>query len=176
MNLQKILISTLSFISFSSAFKSIHIGHNFWGKSMKVSVPDNIDKSNCHLYVFHGGLFGKIPTDAYSSVLEPIIDNGNIVVHGNIGHMSAFMAQSGNLVVCGDAGDALGDSCYEARLFVRGSVKSLGADCEEKKMNKQHKIKLKGVSCQCPRQPFICLLYTSPSPRDKRQSRMPSSA
>ena len=25
-------------------------------------------------------------------------------------------------------------------------------------------------------EPFICLLYTSPSPRDKRQSRMPSSA
>ena len=25
-------------------------------------------------------------------------------------------------------------------------------------------------------QSFICLLYTSPSPRDKRQSRMPSSA
>ena len=25
-------------------------------------------------------------------------------------------------------------------------------------------------------QPFACLLYTSPSPRDKRQSRMPSSA
>ena len=24
--------------------------------------------------------------------------------------------------------------------------------------------------------PFACLLYTSPSPRDKRQSRMPSSA
>ena len=24
--------------------------------------------------------------------------------------------------------------------------------------------------------PFFCLLYTSPSPRDKRQSRMPSSA
>ena len=33
----------------------------------------------------------------------------DIVVHGNIGHMSAFMAQSGNLVVLGDAGDALGD-------------------------------------------------------------------
>ena len=27
-----------------------------------------------------------------------------------------------------------------------------------------------------PRQPRPCLLYTSPSPRDKRQSRMPSSA
>lgn len=62
----------------------------------------------------------------------------DIVVHGDIGHMSAFMAQSGNLVVLGDAGDALGDSLYEARLFVRGSVKSLGADCIEKEMRPEH--------------------------------------
>ena len=62
----------------------------------------------------------------------------DIVVHGNIGHMSAFMAQSGNLVVLGDAGDALGDSLYEARLFVRGHVKSLGADCVEKEMREEH--------------------------------------
>lgn len=62
----------------------------------------------------------------------------DIVVHGNIGHMSAFMAQSGNLVVLGNAGDALGDSLYEARLFVRGSVKSLGADCIEKEMRSEH--------------------------------------
>jgi glutamate synthase domain-containing protein 3 len=62
----------------------------------------------------------------------------DIVVHGNIGHMSAFMAQSGNLVVLGDAGDALGDSIYEARLFVRGKVKSLGADCIAKEMRPEH--------------------------------------
>ena len=62
----------------------------------------------------------------------------NIVVGGNIGHMSAFMAQAGNLVVLGDAGDALGDSLYEARLFVRGKVKSLGTDCEEKTMRPEH--------------------------------------
>ncbi|MDP5326928.1 MAG: GXGXG domain-containing protein [Paracoccaceae bacterium] len=62
----------------------------------------------------------------------------DIVVHGSIGHMSAFMAQSGNMVVLGDAGDALGDSLYEARLFVRGSVKSLGADCIEKEMRPAH--------------------------------------
>lgn len=62
----------------------------------------------------------------------------NIVVHGSIGHMSAFMAQSGNLVVLGDAGEALGDSLYEARLFVRGTVKSLGADCIEKEMRDEH--------------------------------------
>ena len=62
----------------------------------------------------------------------------DIVVHGNIGHMSAFMAQSGHLVVLGDAGDALGDSIYEAKLFVRGKVKSLGADCIEKEMRPEH--------------------------------------
>src|SRR4051812_25732110 len=62
----------------------------------------------------------------------------DIVVHGNIGHMSAFMAQSGNLVVLGNAGEALGDSLYEARLFVRGSVKSLGADCVEKEVRPEH--------------------------------------
>jgi glutamate synthase domain-containing protein 3 len=63
----------------------------------------------------------------------------DIVVKGSVGHMSAFMAQAGNLVVFGDAGDALGDSIYEARLFVRGQVKSLGADCIEKPMRVEHK-------------------------------------
>jgi methylamine---glutamate N-methyltransferase subunit B len=62
----------------------------------------------------------------------------DIVVGGNVGHMSAFMAQAGNLVVLGNAGESLGDSIYEARVFVRGSVKSLGADCIEKPMTAQH--------------------------------------
>jgi methylamine---glutamate N-methyltransferase subunit B len=62
----------------------------------------------------------------------------DIVVHGNIGHMSAFMAQSGNLVVLGNAGEALGDSLYEARMFVRGKVTSLGTDCIEKEMRPEH--------------------------------------
>ncbi len=62
----------------------------------------------------------------------------DIVVHGNIGHMSCFMAQSGNVVVLGNAGEALGDSLYEARIFVRGTVKSLGADCIEKDMRDEH--------------------------------------
>jgi glutamate synthase domain-containing protein 3 len=48
------------------------------------------------------------------------------------------MAQKGCLVVCGDAGDALGDSIYEARLYVRGTVKDLGADCIEKEMREEH--------------------------------------
>ncbi len=59
--------------------------------------------------------------------------------------MSAFMAQKGALVVCGDAGDALGDSIYEARLFVRGSVASLGADCVEKELRPEHVAELEDL-------------------------------
>ena len=62
----------------------------------------------------------------------------DIVVKGSVGHMSAFMAQSGTMLVCGDAGEALGDSLYEADIFVRGSVKSLGSDCIEKKIEKKY--------------------------------------
>jgi glutamate synthase domain-containing protein 3 len=62
----------------------------------------------------------------------------DIVVGGDVGHMSAFMGQAGRLVICGDAGDALGDSLYETRIYVQGSVKSLGADCVEKEMRAEH--------------------------------------
>jgi glutamate synthase domain-containing protein 3 len=62
----------------------------------------------------------------------------NIVVKGSVGHMSGFMAQAGTLVVLGDAGEALGDSIYEARIFVRGKVKGLGADCIEKPLKEEH--------------------------------------
>jgi glutamate synthase domain-containing protein 3 len=62
----------------------------------------------------------------------------DIVVGGSIGHMGAFMGQSGRLVVCGDAGEALGDSLYEARIYVRGTVTGTGADCVEKEMAAEH--------------------------------------
>lgn len=52
----------------------------------------------------------------------------DIVVGGNVGNFSCFMAQAGRLVVCGDAGDGLGDSLYEAVIYVKGKIKSLGAD------------------------------------------------
>ena len=80
----------------------------------------------------HGGLL-IIEGDA-SSRCGISMKGIDIVVHGSVGHMSCFMAQAGNLVVCGDADVALGDSRYEARIFVRGETKGLGADCIEKPM------------------------------------------
>jgi glutamate synthase domain-containing protein 3 len=41
-------------------------------------------------------------------------------------------------VVCGDAGEGLGDSIYEAHVYVRGEVAALGADCIEKEMRTEH--------------------------------------
>jgi glutamate synthase domain-containing protein 3 len=52
--------------------------------------------------------------------------------------MSAFMAQKGRMLICGDAGDALGDSIYEARLYVAGEVAGLGSDCVEKELRDEH--------------------------------------
>jgi glutamate synthase domain-containing protein 3 len=88
----------------------------------------------------HGGLV-VIEGDA-SSRCGISMKGVDIVVGGSVGHMSAFMAQSGNLVVCGDAGASLGDSIYEARIYVQGAVESLGADCVEKKMTPHHLAKL----------------------------------
>jgi len=56
------------------------------------------------------------------------LKGADIVVGGSVGSFSAFMAQAGRIVVCGDAEDALGDSLYEAVIYVRGKVRSLGAD------------------------------------------------
>jgi glutamate synthase domain-containing protein 3 len=58
----------------------------------------------------------------------------DIVVGGSVGHMSAFMAQAGTMVVCGDAGAGLGDSLYEAVIYVRGKLHGLGADAREEPM------------------------------------------
>jgi glutamate synthase domain-containing protein 3 len=59
--------------------------------------------------------------------------------------MSAFMAQRGRLVVCGDAGEALGDSIYEAWVYVRGKVAGLGADCVEKELGDEHAAELRDL-------------------------------
>ncbi len=80
----------------------------------------------------HGGL---LLIDGNASARCGIsLKGADIVVKGSVGHMSAFMAQAGALVVCGDAGENFGDSLYEAALYARGRVASLGTDCVEREM------------------------------------------
>jgi len=69
----------------------------------------------------------------------------DIIVKGSVGHMSCFMAQAGTLLVCGNAGEALGDSIYETVIYIAGKPKSLGVDCIEKKITKTDIEKIKNL-------------------------------
>jgi glutamate synthase domain-containing protein 3 len=88
--------------------------------------------SECAAASGHGGLV-VIERDA-SARCGISMKGCDIVVGGSVGHFSAFMAQAGHLVVCGDAGPNLGDSLYEAVIYVRGKIHSLGADAQEEPM------------------------------------------
>jgi glutamate synthase domain-containing protein 3 len=90
------------------------------------------------------GCGGLLVIDGNASARCGISMKGiDIVVKGSVGHLSAFMAQAGNLVVLEDAGEALGDSIYEAQIYVRGKVHSLGADCVEKPLEEAHTANLR---------------------------------
>jgi len=96
-------------------------------------------KGNASQYAGASGHGGMLVIEGDAAARCGISMKGvDIVVGGDVGHMSAFMAQAGSLVVCGDAGHHLGDSIYEAQLYVRGNVDSLGADCIEKEMRPEH--------------------------------------
>lgn len=113
------------------------------------SVAENImsgtvrvrgNASECAAASAHGGLV-VIEGNA-SSRCAISLKGGDVVVGGDVGHVSAFMAQAGRLVVCGDAGAGLGDSLYEAVIYVRGKVHSLGADAREEAMSEDDVIEL----------------------------------
>lgn len=63
------------------------------------------------------------------------LKGGAIAVGGDVGDFSMFMAQAGTLLIGGDAGEALGDSLYEAVIYVAGSVKSLGSDARHEELS-----------------------------------------
>ena len=85
--------------------------------------------SECAGASAHGGLL-VIEGDA-AGRCGISLKGGDIVVGGSVGHAAMFMAQAGRLLVCGDAGPGLGDSLYEAVIYVAGKIEGLGADARE---------------------------------------------
>jgi glutamate synthase domain-containing protein 3 len=73
------------------------------------------------------------------------LKGADIVVGGDVGSFSAFMAQAGRMVVCGDTGDGLGDSLYEAVIYVRGKIRSLGADARIEPMTDRDHDAVRGL-------------------------------
>ncbi len=103
-------------------------------------------KGNASQYTAASGGGGLVVIEGDTSTRCGISMKGvDIVVGGSIGNMSAFMAQRGRLVVCGDAGQNLGDSIYEAIIYVRGKVESLGADCVEQEMSEEDRVHLQDL-------------------------------
>lgn len=115
-------------------------GNAVGGNMMSGRIHVKGDASQYAGATAHGGL---LIIDGDASARCGISMKGvDIVVKGSVGHMSAFMGQAGRLVVLGDAGDALGDSLYETRIYLRGTPASLGADCIEKPMEEKHRQEL----------------------------------
>ncbi len=105
------------------------------------SVAENImsgtvrvkgNASECVAASGHGGLV--IIEGNASSRCGISMKGVDIVVGGSVGHASGFMAQAGRMVICGDADHGLGDSLYEAVIYVGGSIAGLGADARQEPM------------------------------------------
>ncbi len=109
-----------------------NVGWSVAENIMSGSVRVKGHASQCAGSSGHGGLV-VIEGDA-SSRCGVSMKGCDIVVGGSVGHFSAFMAQAGTLVVCGDAGPNLGDSLYEATIYVQGKIHSLGADARQEEM------------------------------------------
>jgi glutamate synthase domain-containing protein 3 len=109
-----------------------NVGWSVAENIMSGSVRVKGHASQCAAASGHGGLV-VIEGDA-SSRCGISMKGCDIVVGGSVGHFSGFMAQAGRLMVCGDAGSNLGDSLYEATIYVGGRIHSLGADAQEEEM------------------------------------------
>ena len=99
--------------------------------------------SECTAASGHGGLV--VVEGDCSSRCGISMKGCDIVVGGSVGHVSGFMGQAGNLLVCGDAGEHLGDSLYEACIYVGGKIQSLGADAREEPMQQGDYAKVKDL-------------------------------
>ena len=122
-----------------------NVGWSVAENIMSGSVRVKGNASECAAASGHGGLV-VIEGDSFLALRN--IDER--LRHRGRRHRSAtcpaFMAQAGNLVVCGDAGAHLGDSLYEAVIYVRGKIHSLGADAREEPMTEADHAKVAAVA------------------------------
>jgi glutamate synthase domain-containing protein 3 len=81
----------------------------------------------------HGG---TVRVDGSASMRAGIsLKGATLVVAGDVGPFCGFMAQAGTILIGGDAGHDLGDSLYEAIIYVAGRVASLGTDAEVQELS-----------------------------------------
>jgi glutamate synthase domain-containing protein 3 len=100
-----------------------------WGVAenlMSGSVHVHGDASQAAAASAHGGL---IVVHGHASLRAGIsLKGATLAVAGDAGPFCGFMAQAGTILIGGDAGDGLGDSLYEAVIYVAGTIRGLGSD------------------------------------------------
>ena len=70
---------------------------------------------------------GRIVIEGDASLRAGIsLKGGTVAIAGDAGAMTGFMAQAGTILIGGDAGHALGDSLYEAVIYVHGHHRVAG--------------------------------------------------
>lgn len=76
----------------------------------------------------HGGL---VAVGGNASLRAGIsLKGATLAVAGSVGAYCGFLAQAGTILVGGDTGHGLGDSLYEAVIYVAGKITDLGTDAQ----------------------------------------------
>ena len=121
--------------------------------------------------------------DQDADALENVLDNKRFqMAHSNYRYLKQFLRLYGHLQVDGILAD-LGVSSHQFDASERGFTfrQETPLDMRMNQNGSKSAIDILNTYSQVELQTLLskygdCLLYTSPSPRDKRQSRMPSSA
>jgi glutamate synthase domain-containing protein 3 len=120
-----------------NGFVGWSVGENLMGGSVRVkgSASQSAGSSACG---------GSIVIEGDASLRAGIsLKGATLAIAGDAGAMAGFMAQSGRILIGGDAGHGLGDSLYEAVIYVAGSIASLGADAVEVEMTEEDLLTVK---------------------------------
>jgi glutamate synthase domain-containing protein 3 len=95
----------------------------------------------------HGG---TVRVDGSASMRAGIsLKGATLVVAGDVGPFCGFMAQAGTILIGGDAGHDLGDSLYEAVIYVAGRVASLGTDAETQELSAYDVERVRELATTC---------------------------
>ena len=102
-----------------------------WGAKRRLPHFDDL--------LFLGASMSRYPLEGYRERCDTDVVLGDRNATFPL-HLSTpvTMAGMGFGALSGRAKEALGDSIYEARIYVRGAVESLGADCVAKPMRAEH--------------------------------------
>ncbi|MCD0449991.1 hypothetical protein LO762_12425 [Actinocorallia sp. API 0066] len=105
------------------------------------------DASQSAAATAHGGL---VIVDGDASLRAGIsLKGGTLAVGGDVGAYCGFMAQAGTVLIGGDAGDGLGDSLYEAVIYVSGRIAGLGTDARVEDLTEDDVRKVRDLAKTC---------------------------